>query len=912
MTKNIHILLGRTALYSAIGLSFFGQAAVVAQDNDAVIEEIVVTGKRASLEMSLDSKRNAKTVMDSISSEELGKFPDANVADSLQHITGITISRTHGGEGQYVTVRGLPSEYNIVTLNNRILATDDDGRNFAFDVLPSSVISGADVLKSSQASALEGSIGGSINLRSARPLDTPGQHGAISLEGEHNDLSKKEGFKATGVYSNSFNDDTVGVMLGFTYSDKTVRSDALKGIWYNQDWPSADDLGIDIGDAPYLASTCCTGYGTAIEEKKRWALSGSLQFKPSDDFEMTIDGMFTRLDSPAAGYYEAYYVEYGDWFGPDEDQTNWSNIVVDDGIVTSMTVTDMKPETMTIMEHRVVDTYQVGWNGDWQASDNLRVTGDIYLSKSERKSGGKDSWVVAQGPFAQSVTYTLNPTGLPDIDVVMPDGSAVEDLTNDQFGVHWAELGGTDVEDKVFGSSVDFEYTMGAGALQVVKFGAAYTKRDKMRNTVNNMDHACDYCGSPFTFGDVGASVTMDVPVDNLLTGVDGDFPRTFQIFDLDAYWAAIAASDGMTINGRTFGPNESDGIINPVVNPVNSYDIAETTWSGYVQADFEGDQWFANAGIRLVHTKTEVGYASNDITSIVFVPDPDGGNTAHYDVTYSEAVPHIANGDYTKFLPSANFGYWIQEDLLLRAAAARVVARPSLDQLAPMSEDSAYAGDFSMFFSGNVDLEPIQADQIDLGIEWYYQEGSALTAAVFYKDIDGFITSQASYDVPIAGQLFYVERPMNGQTATVKGIELGVQHFFGNGFGLVANYTYTDTNAKIDGEVVGDLEGVSKHAYSLSAIYEKDRLSVHVSADYSGRYIDELYSPLEGIPSTAEPVTWVTAGISYDVTDNIEVTLKGNNLTNANKRSYLGDKRMVYDYEIWGRSVILGATMRF
>src|ERR1700733_484650 len=147
----------------------------VAQDSQ--LEEMVVTGLRASLEKSLDIKKNATVVLDSINAEELGRFPDADVADSLEHLPGITISRTTGGEGQKVSVRGFGPQYNIVTLNNRILATDDDARDLAFDVLPSEVISGADVLKTSEASALEGSIGGTVNLRTPSPFDNMGFHG---------------------------------------------------------------------------------------------------------------------------------------------------------------------------------------------------------------------------------------------------------------------------------------------------------------------------------------------------------------------------------------------------------------------------------------------------------------------------------------------------------------------------------------------------------------------------------------------------------------------------------------------------------------------------------------------------------------------------------------------------------------
>src|SRR5262245_48719257 len=177
------------------------QAATSTSEDSDEIETVVVRGTRASLTESRDLKRDAGIVQDSIVAEDLGRFPDANVADSLSHITGITISRTRGGEGQYVNVRGLGPQYSIVTLNGRILATDGDGREFAFDVLPSEVISGADVYKSADASQIEGSIGGTINLSTARPLEQRGRHLRLSLEGDYNDLSEEDGYKVGGVYS---------------------------------------------------------------------------------------------------------------------------------------------------------------------------------------------------------------------------------------------------------------------------------------------------------------------------------------------------------------------------------------------------------------------------------------------------------------------------------------------------------------------------------------------------------------------------------------------------------------------------------------------------------------------------------------------------------------------------------------
>src|SRR3569833_3090361 len=239
---------------------------------DAASDVIVVTGIRGSLDKSVEIKRNSDVVLDSVNATELGRFPDSDVADSLQHITGITINRTTGGEGQYVSVRGLGSEYNITTLNDRTLATDDDGRDFAFDILPADVISGADVLKSPQAAAIEGSIGGTVNLRSARPFDHPGFHLAARAEGNYNDMSHYGGYKVSGFVSDTNSAGTLGFLLGVVYSDTKFRTDALNYSSWDTSSPGVWPVGATADDPPPADAQpgnglCCIQFGSVVDRK---------------------------------------------------------------------------------------------------------------------------------------------------------------------------------------------------------------------------------------------------------------------------------------------------------------------------------------------------------------------------------------------------------------------------------------------------------------------------------------------------------------------------------------------------------------------------------------------------------------------------------------------------------------------
>src|SRR5690625_302195 len=284
----------------------------------ADLDAIVVTGVRGSLARSNVLKRYASTVQDSISALELGKFPDDNVADSLSHITGVSISRTAGGEGQKVSVRGLGPEYTLTTFNGRILATDGAGRAFAFDVLPADVISGADVIKGAEASLTEGAIGGLINLRSASPFDYDGQQGIVRLEGTRNQMSELNGGKFSATYSNIFADDTFGILVGVVLANRKDRTDIAgnDGGWSRNtdpndpDWSSTawgGDVDLNgngqLDPEDYgLISPGQFRVGSILEDKKRRAYSAKLEWHPTDNVRITVDGLKTRLDSPQVSY----------------------------------------------------------------------------------------------------------------------------------------------------------------------------------------------------------------------------------------------------------------------------------------------------------------------------------------------------------------------------------------------------------------------------------------------------------------------------------------------------------------------------------------------------------------------------------------------------------------------------------
>lgn len=902
-----------------------------AADQAQPVDEIVVVGTRGSIARAVGLKRESGTVQDSISALELGMFPDDNVADSLSHITGVSISRTAGGEGQSVSVRGLGPEYTLSTFNGRILATDGAGRDFAYDVLPSDVISGADVIKGAEAANTEGAIGGLINLRSASPFDQRGQHGIIRVEGDRNLMSELDGTKVSAVYSNTFLDDTFGLILGVVAERRDDRTDVAgnDGGWTrNPDptdeswlWGNAWGGNIDpngngeldveeyglIGPGQFRV-------GSILEEKKRNAYTAKLEWRPNDRFRLVVDGLSTKLDSPQVGYQQSFYTLYA--------PGRWSNMVINDGIVTSFDMDNpdpelrLNPELLNQTSYRVVETQLYGVNAQWDVTDSLTLTGDIYRSTSSRNSGGQDSYVVLRMNQANTAHVELTGAYVPDVTVSFDDGRDLSSglasgaFTDADFNTHYFSLAGDNIEDEINGAAFSGRWTAHRGWLDDVQFGVNYTDRRKSRDLVNNsLTGGADYYSGDYAInvGDLGGGVisnSFNLP--NFMSEVNANFPRTFLAFDIASYQAALAAYDG---NPRPGGGAYSYAAAAPVWNPLQSYRVSEESWAGFVQANLSGERWSGNIGVRVVQTNTSAQAWDAKILEII------ENGAFNYTAVYDDPTAITQDNDYTYVLPSINLNYRITEDLRLRLGAAKTMARPSVETLAPTNTtESVSWGEFTQIYGGNAALKPYSAVQYDASLEYYFRPNSIFNVAVFKKDIEDQITTswEPGQDIGVPGYLFNVQRPINGDTAEVHGVEVGLQHFLDNGLGVRAQYTRNWSKSYV-GDLERPLEGIAPSVYSLGLFYERGPLSMSASADHTDGFVTAINVLGEGYNEEADPITWVTAHISYKVTDNIDVSLEGQNLLDeANTYSINGNPLLPQGYYRYGASYKLGVSYRF
>jgi iron complex outermembrane receptor protein len=958
----IGIWLPCAACTGAIAAGVDGPAAAT-----PALEEIVVTGLRASLEKSLDIKKNATVVLDSINAEELGRFPDADVADSLEHLPGITISRTTGGEGQKVTVRGFGPQYNIVTLNDRILATDDDARDLAFDVLPSEVISGADVLKSSEASAIEGSIGGTVNLRTTSPFENPGLHAGAHVEGNLNDMSKLYGRKISAFIEHTMLDQTVGFLLAGVISDNHTRTDSLNAYNQNIYGPARYPFAGGPGSVPLSATPCCITFGSIFDDKKREALSGSLEWRPSETLKVAVDGLWTKLQDPQIGYNQSYYFPYG------TDQNGaptWSDAVVNNGVITSVTANNFTPEIVNNTINRNVVTSLYGLKGSWQPAEKFTLGFDAYRSTANRPEGGTDTFVtaglVSSTPYSPDVlTVTDVPHGLPTLNVAIPPSqlgltacpNGTASITNAGFcsytalmnsgflnnnkywSTHYVGLNGFSVRDQVTGFTLDGSYRASLGVFDKFKFGLGYNHREKTRVDSSNdwtngsgqygnlyVTAGCPVQCNPYTFASQGLNVLSFTSPPNFLRGAGGSYPSVLPRLNTAQLLAFLASLNGKPnpffCSALPCASPFNLAATLPQPNPFNSYDVTEKTFSFYTEATFAGTDWSGNVGVRVVRTTTLAATAQSVPVSL-WTPDASN-STQTWNVQYSSSQQFLQKATYTLALPSANLSYWLVPDRLqLRAALAETLSRPDLNQLAPNATNNAINGTPELNYTGTAGLKPIKAWQADLSLEWYYRPHAALTAALFGKKVtnDIYTGTQTSVDlgtkqyvggppgtVPGTPFLWTITAPANGAKSTYTGVELSWQHFLENGLGTHVQFTHTWSKGYDQfGNPTGAVNAAPPTTFSISLIYDKGPFNVDVNWDYTSRYtyFCSQCTEVPGWPAIADPFSWVTASAHYRVFKGFDVYVEGRNLSNAIARTYLNGNPLLP----WAPGQAVGAS---
>lgn len=944
-------LLGATALVSTaciltIAAPAFAQeatpAASATQSEPATVEEIVVTGFRGSLERALSVKRNSNAVVDSIVAEDIAKFPDNNLAESLQRVPGVTITRD-GGEGRAISVRGLGPDFTRVRINGieaQATTGSNRGRGFDFNVFASELFNQIDVRKTPSANVEEGSLGATVDLNTGQPFDSSGPVFAFSAQAGYNDLSKKTDPRFAVLGSNRWMTGIgeIGLSASVAYSEKTTLQNgastgqwnfgAQDGGWCNPATNTA--LCADADQALFdIASASTTRYPRFLRyqdynlETQRLGITGSFQWRPSDRTEVSLDVLYSKFDGQRnERQLEAIGLSRAASQGGKPESIVRDIALDEDGTALYMLLDNIDIRSENYIDEYTTEFQQYTLKVDHQLTDKLSVT---FLGGYVNNDfdNFKDYIVQMDHQNADGYSYDMRTSGM--------DFPAINygfDVTDpDQWYIGPTRIapgGGTGPSGpdiRLRPNWNDNTYTTGQIDLayeispSLILRGGIQAK--KYEFTARGMRFAQNESNIPaIPAGYSMADLTEDYCGFQGLSLPDGT-PNCWRTPSLDAMAEAYGVFDnsGRFVLSETVTSARGDNRA-----------VSEEDQGAYVQADFNFD-WMGmpvrgDVGVRYVKTKQESSF---------YESAPDGGFTWK-----------TVGREYSDTLPSLNLVVEPRDDLLLRFGAAKVMARPGLSSISAATNVSVSGGGRSVS-SGNPELEPYRASTYDLAVEWYPARGSILSAGFFYKDISTYIQNlttpmpfsetglPASYleGTPVSpADIFQVSSVVNTPGGPLKGFELNFQQALTflpgklSNFGLLANYTYVKSDIDyiletVDGVVTETttqpLLNLSKVAYNGTLYYEDGPFQARISAAYRDPYLTAVPASYSVDVGGIEKSTYVDFSISYRWGDNITFSFEGINLTDEVNVSYVdSEAQRLSDYFQSGRQFYAGVRYSF
>ncbi len=839
------------------GVSCFTVAASLvsmpasAQEVENELEEIVVTGIRGSLRNALDIKRNSSSIVDSISAEDIGKLPDENVAETLQRINGVQIQRRNG-EGAGVSIRGLPQnrlQINGVTLVNPTGRNSGPGES-TFPVLqfvPSELIAGIDVAKAAEANHIEGGIGGVVTLKTHRPLDL-GDKIAYTAQLGYADRAEDFDPRGSVTFSKTFADETIGVLLSASWSRRSLQEELF---FSRTGWSGQDSDGDGFADTNFAPGDL--RYQTLEEDRERLGLVGTLQFRPSSDLEFYVDGFYSSFDLTRSR----------SWFSSGGSGGTDPSAYLDNSAVVDANGTIISGDFIQQIQGNGEDltnnseTYNIVVGGEYNTGA-LTISTVFNYGKATQADDQDFARVRQNG-----VRFSRDFSG--DIPTLSVDPDfAVTDAGN--YGSIIGFSNDIDFVSEETSFQIDADYAFEGGFFESIDFGYRYADQSSSRRQLR--------AGNAVGGGVWVIAGDPDSGFDNSI--VPNGFLETVS---LDNVFSGEAVSVNSFLAANPHGLGGREELLNLagatlIEQPDGTYSTDETINSGYAKLNFGSDAsslpFAGNIGVRVVETKqTSVG---NIITA--------GGPQS---LTVERS--------YTDVLPSLNLRFDLSDDKVLRFAASEVISRPpTADLRAGLSLDEG-AGTAS---GGDPLLDPFSATALDLSFEWYMTDDSAFTIAAFYKDVSAFFVTTASREA-IPGLtsinddgLFLVSRLTNGQDGEIKGLELGYQTAFENGFGFQANYTFIDSKTPNSDPATGDnigIEGLSKHSFNVIGFYEDDRFSARLAYNWRDEFL--VATSFNGSSLSEEGRGQLDFSMSYNVLENLAVTFEAININNSRVRQF-------------------------
>jgi TonB-dependent receptor len=963
-------------------------------DDPTELDAVVVTGIRGSLISSMNLKRNAQGVVDGIVAEDIGKFPDTNLAESLQRISGVSIDRTSSGEGSRVTVRGVGPDYNMVLLNGRQMPAStllDTGasasRAFDFANLASEAISEIEVYKTSRASTPAGGIGATINIKTARPLDNPGFHGSVGAKAVYDTSNDNlpdslAGDSVTpelsGIFSATSADGRFGIGVSGSYQerDSGFNQVCVCNGWRTFQGDDTNNWGTipTPGEPGYENITNPPGPGDvySVPQNLNYNINGIhrertngqvvLQWAPTDRLTTTLDYTYSENKIQQRRNDMSVWFNFGpsvsSWTdGPVAAPDSYSEIIVPATSDLAMGGAEFATKTQN---------KSLGFNAEWQATDNLSLVFDAHKSTAE--SGADSPWgsnaVLGTAAFIRGTTTADFSGDFPIVSIQYPPGMTQPDPAG-------VMVTGSSFRNSYMKAEVD-QYQL-SGAFQFegyskLDFGVSSTEVNN-RSAYSNVQ--LDTWGGATNAGDYPDEVWQLDHMGNYFDAFSGhndpNFTDAFFLWDFETVrqlaedaWAAAGnnpadyrASDNFTTDRRT----------------------TEKSRSAYLQWSNTWD-WSMPLNVAV-----GVRYEKTEVDSRALVPTAVGiswqANNEFTVLTEGSEFTSL-RGEYDYWLPNLDASLELTDEMVLRASYGQSIGRPLWDQIqGGRTLDALARVDGGTGAQGNPNLRPLLSDNFDVSFEWYYDDASFVSVGWFRKNIDNYIGTTQVVDTPfdlhtpvggaywneaiaagcttadvtcirnfiflnhdgdpgvtrgpddvngnqtgtIVGQPgdplaeFRITTPANQKSASLDGWEFNVQHMFGDsGFGLSANYTIVDSSLTYDNQIIGEqfaLVGLSDSA-NLVAFYEKYGWSVRAAYNWRDKFLQSTFDGTGPNPIYVEAYGQLDLSVGYEINERLSLQFEAINLTDETQRLHSRHENQLEFATQTGPRYMIGARYKF
>jgi len=863
-----HIHYRYSALSAAIALLLI-TPAVGAQTAQAVdLDSVSVTGVRASIQKSLVEKHSASGIVDAISAEDIGKFPDLNLSESLQRIPGVTLDRNAVGEGAQVNLRGLGPEFTQVEINGMPglsnggesrSARTEGSRGFNFEMFATELFSKATVYKTGLAEVDEGGLAGTVRLETPRPLDSQGTRMVASILGNYTELADAINPRTAVLLSHNHN-DVFGIAASVAFSQTDFQSNVIQaGSWrpfarYNTGIRASDEVRaamIPLSPTYYVFN----------EDRDTTGATLTLQLKPNETFNISLDGLYSKLKNKRLQLRPDFPLD-----GGVDAPVSWT---LDDGVLTAAEFVGVQNRIGVRHHSNDEDYQQIVARAEWTPNEYWSIRPSIGHTKREAQRAfdlfsfrladsdgnfdpGTSSWRM-RGDFIDfsfsGTDYSSNP----------------EDFL---FNVFIMNPTSNKDEETQFRLDVDRHFSSND---HVLKFGARHNER------------TMDRISSEWWLSRQPGTAALDLPhldsvadwVDFEVSGAKAGTPGKLLTVDRNKTWDRFMPG-GVPVAG-TFVQEF------PGTAAQQSFSIEENTSSAWVQMDLLFGAWTLIPGVRYVHTE--------QIAS--------GFNVLNPNQATQQITPVRVAKTYNGYLPSLTGRYDLGHSVILRGAYARTLTRPGMGSLSP-GEILTVTGDTTgTVRRGNPNLDPYYANNFDVGAEWYFSAEGLLALNLFYKKASNFIDNQSYLDTRIfprqtapdelVNGTVNVTEPVNGVSATIKGLEMSMQSRFSklpgiwSNLGGILNYTHTDSSADFsqDDDVRSQgLPGLSKNSVNAIVYYDDGKLDTRLSYAWRDRYLANFAETPGGVPRFTKAYGQLDLSVNYRLTERVSFQAQVLNLT--------------------------------